>query len=370
MKRGALVNLLIGITIALLPLYNRIAQYDFNRTSKDNLLVIILGFLTVMLPASKRMGGVAIYLALIYGLFLLVLNQWNVLSVIVMFQTFYIASAMIFFVHFYEKHDEDSIQYILNGMIVGALIQAPMAILGYFGIEVYSKFVGLFSDVYLVKLPGAGSTGAIGSLGNSNIMAGYLAITSLAFLSIKRKWLVVIPLIALFLTGSIMGIVSVLAGIAYYINHKINFLEKWEVYILTIMGMIAYPFTGIGHDSGRIIGWGKSLSLVDWHHFFIGKGAGWFSDQKIAITDHQLLLQEHNSFLSLFNVFGMAGFVLLAPLFVKFLNKQDENIVFPAILFTAFCNSYGNFTLHISTIAIIIIVTACICLAEGNKSYE
>ncbi len=127
MKRGALVNLLIGITIAILPLYVRVAALDFNRIYKSNLLVVIFSLFGFILPAPSRKLSFSMWASLIYGLFLLIANQWNVLSLNVMFQIFYISSGMIFFAQYYEKHDSDSTHFILKGMIPNIF---PLKVIG------------------------------------------------------------------------------------------------------------------------------------------------------------------------------------------------------------------------------------------------
>lgn len=368
MKRGALVNLLIGITIALLPLYNRVAALDFNRTSKDNLLVFIFGFLGFLLPGSIRRMSSWMYFVLIYALFFLVFNQWNVLSINVMFHGFYILSGLIFFVHFYEKYDRKSTHFILYGMIAGSLIQSTIAIAGYFGVDLYPEFFKLFSHIDVVGRAGSGKVNTIGSLGNSNLLASYIALTSLAFLHLKNKWMIVIPVFALILSGSIISIVSFCAGVFYYLNFTRTYLKKWQIYFLSVLPMVALCFTHIHNSgSGRFVIWKESLSRVDLHHFLIGKGAGWFPDQQI-IYNNSTVVQEHNSFLSFFNVFGIAGLLIIFPIFWKFIHSQDQNRIFSSVLFVAWCNSYGHFTLHQSTTAIIIIVTAAICLVEGKNN--
>lgn len=358
---------MIGVTIALLPLYNRIAAFDFNRTSKDNLLVVLFGLFCFILPGAIRKMTVAMYAALIYGLFFLVMNQWNVLSINVMFQVFYISAGALFFANFYEKFDRESTHFILKGMMAGALIQSFFAIPGYFGIDLYPYFFGLLTDIGDIHHAGEGSGNVIGSLGNNNLLAGYLALTSFAFLSIKKKWLGLIPISALLLSSSYIGVGSFIAGAFYYLNLKFNILKKWQIYIGSLVGMVSLYFIGLGGaDSGRFEIWGKVFQKVNISHFLIGRGPGWFADQKITFND-SIVVQEHSNFITFFNLFGIFGIIMVLPIFLKFLKAKDDHAIFSSILFIAFCNSFGHFSLHQSTTAIIIIVTAAICLAGGKK---
>jgi hypothetical protein len=369
MKQGALVNLLIGISIALLPLYNRICALDFQRTAKDNLFVVIASVLCFLMPAAKRKANWNLLACLIYGASFIAVYQWNVLSINVMFQVFYMIAGMMLFFHFHEKHDENSTDLILYGMMAGAIIQSALAIPGYFGINVYNEVVLFFINGQETRTVTGGSGNVIGSLGNRDLLASYLAITSLAFLNFKKLLpLIILPIVALGLCKSLMGAAALAAGALYLLNAKFNLVQKWQIYLFSIAGMIIYPFSGIGHDSGRLAIWRDTLNLATLKSIIIGNGAGWFPDQHVLLHGQSVVVQEHNEFISFFNVFGIVGVLLILPLFFKFIMEKDKNKIFSAILFAAFINSYGHFSLHQSTVAIIIITAAGICLAEGNRN--
>lgn len=369
MKRGTIVNILLGVTIALLPLYIRICAYDFQRTAKDNLLVIIFGFLGFLLPNSVRKVSLSMLIALVYALFFLVMNQWNVLSINVLFQVFYICSGLLFFFSFYEKHESESTHFILKGMIAGSIIQSILAIPGYWGFDIYREAIVFLTGGNPTVITPDGQGAVIGSLGNINLTASYLALTLIAFFSLKKhKWIICLPIAALLLNGSLMGIFSAIAGTGYYLNLKFNFVKKWKIYIAAIVAMITYPLSGIGHDSGRIEIWKNIINLNTPKGILIGNGAGWFPDQKLMQVKDVMLAQEHNEYLAFFNIFGLLGIIVIAPIFYKFIMAEDKSKIFPSILFVAFCNSYGHFSLHQSTAAIIIIIAMAISLAEGNEA--
>jgi len=165
-----------------------------------------------------------------------------------------------------------------------------------------------------------------------------------------------------------MGIGSLVAGVVYYLNAKFNLVKKWQMYLASIVAMVTVYFTGLsGADSGRFEIWNKVFDKVDLSHFLLGKGAGWFADQRITLGTNTIVIQEHSNFITFFNLFGIFGIILVLPIFLKFLKEKDDHSIFSSILFIAFCNSYGHFSLHQSTTAIIIIVTAAICLAGGKK---
>lgn len=368
-SRGRMINILLGVTIALLPLYTRISQLDFNRTSKDNLLVIIFGVLCFLMPERKRSLPTSLLLGLLYCAIGLAFNQWNIISVNVIVLTFYALSGILFFANYYERHTREGIAHILTGMKAGALIQAILIFFNYFGMNIYFDFVCWITGSSYYSINIDRTDNLVGSLGNTNLIASYLALTSLAFLESKnRKWLIVIPIAATVLTRSTMGIGSLAAGILYYLNNQTRLFSKLEIFLISSVAMFFAFFMGVvGADSGRFEGWSRNFELVTVKHFFFGMGAGWFPDKRILILKEALLGSEHNAFLTAFNVFGIAIFLFLIPSIYRFIMKEDKKPVFSAILFAAFINSYGHFTLNQSTVAIIIIVAACICLGDKDN---
>lgn len=361
MNQGALANFILGGAIALLPLYIRIASVDVGRSSKDNLLLIIMLVVAVILPERERRLPVSLWVFFVYGIFALVINQGSVESINVIMQSFYIVAGMTFFVAYYERHDQHSINYIINGMAIGCVIQSILGIGNYFGISLYGMVLELLN---LAPQSTTQAHHVRGSLGNSNLFGSYVAITSMALL--RKDWLYALPLAlcAIFMSGSIMGIGSMLLGLFYFSRNKFS---KLQMYLAAMIGMVAVFLTGPGgHDSGRFNLWSEIFTEVDLKHFVFGMGPGWFANSGFYIGTHHVF-QEHNSFISAFNVFGMLGIMLVMSTFYIFLKKKDGNLIFAAALFAAFCNSFGHFTLHQSTVAIIIIVLAAICLAEGNK---
>lgn len=365
MKNGKLVNLLIGITIALLPLYTRVSMVDFNRTSKDNLLVVLFGVFGFLLPDRERELPRLMLYSIIYFISMLVLNQFNVISIQVMFQVFYIASGIFFFVNYYEKHDRDSLDLILNGAAIGCIIQSVLAIGNYFGISIYGHALEWLAS----GKSGVFGAHVAGSLGNSGLLASYLAITMLALF--RKNWFLAIPLCltALVLTKSDIAIAAFFGGVFYYGNTLTQLFKKWELYAWAILGMALVFIFGesLGLDSGRFEAWKYIISRADFSHWAIGRGAGWFSSHHFIMRDSSVLIQEHNEFLSFFNIFGITGLILVAPFFIKILFTEDEFPIFSSMLFVAFCNSFGHFSLHQSTTALIMIVTACVCMGQGNS---
>ncbi len=387
-----MIDSLIGIIIALLPLYIRIeGSLETNRDSKDFLFLYLIIALMIFLNGSMK--SKYLRYSVISFISLTLLNQYDPFSSNVISQTIYIIAGLVFFLKYYEHDGERKLQHIYNGMIVGSLIQAIIAILGNFGYNIYPSLVYLakcrpylyysiakgrwvleYTIPELVinfKAGVKGHLNVVGSLGNYNLTASYLAITIPAFLSRRYiKYLAIIPIIALILTHSYMGVGALIVGVVYY--NKI--LSKIKMYLLAITGMIIFPFLNLNLDSARFGAWFEILQDAFTYkfdksipHWIAGMGPGWFPDSHFIISKTEYFQQEHSVFMSIFNIYGLLGFALLFPIFYKFLHKEKDDRLLSTILFIIFCNSYGHFAFHQSTVMIIIIPIIALNLRESER---
>lgn len=362
--RNAIANILIALTIALLPVYNRISSVDMNRTSKDNLFLILCGLFAVVFSKQVREFPIKGWIALAVALFLMIFNQSNVASVNVMMYSFYACAGMFFLVRFYECFEHEYLDMILNAMCIGALIQAFFILLNGFGHSPEIWIMGIFNDDLKVNGNIFNKFGASpGTLGNPNLSGGYLALCSLAFF--RKKWVHLLPvsLAALAATGSAMGMASLMAGGIYFFN----VVPKKVAYLSAISAMFLVYFTGLnGADSGRFEIWQMMFSKISSSDYFFGNGLGWFQDLKLKWGDN-FVAQEHSGFLTLFNTFGIVGSLYFLYFLWKYINKTGDNKLFSAILFTAFCNAYGHFSIQQSTMMIIILVTVAVCAVKEEQ---
>jgi len=272
----------------------------------------------------------------------------------------------------------------------------------YYNVEIYGTICTYFADIKWMNFMGGGIGSAVGSLGNMNILGSYLAISSMALLRGNWKYFIVLPMAGILASGSLMGICSFIGGAGYYFNNEYNFVSKKTLYTGAVVFMALFWIGGgFKLDSGRIAIWNRSLKSTRGIHLILGDGPGRFADKRIITTGFNdvaletgffaivafndflagkefpkeapifgdganMAIQEHNEYLALFNVFGIPGLILLFFLFKNFLNAPDFG-VWPVMLFASFLNSYGHFSLHQSTTAILIVITACVCMAKGNK---
>lgn len=361
------INLFLGATIALLPIYLKVTKIDFSRECKDYLLMAIFALLSLLLGNRRR--GIPKYLYFIGAYFIIMgaMNQWNVASISVVITTFTFYITSNFIVRYYEGHDNESIQFIFDGMIFGSIIQSIFAIGGYFGYELYFPLYNLIHHITW-GTAGSGPLNTVGTLGNVNLLASYLCLCIPAFFTRKSLlWLLPLPTYALLLSHGRMGIGALLAGVCYYLLIKFDVVSKAKIYLLTIIGMLAFPFLNLGLDNGRVGPWKRMIAESSIGHKVWGMGLGWFADSRMVMhpglskeAGNSILTMEHSAYLTIFNAFGLLGILLLLPIFIRYIRAKDDALLIPTILYIFFCNSYGHFSLQQSTVMVIIIPLVCI----------
>lgn len=307
-----------------------------------------------------------LWVAICYGLLTIVSNQWNPVSVNVMFQQFYILGGIVFFAVYYQGHTEEGQEYLLNGMAIGCLLQCLFVLTEWLGFDLYQLLIISFNEVAIERAPGMEDS-LNGTLGNPNLTGAYIALSAFSLFRMKWFGLLPVPIVALSLIDSSMATVSLMAGSAYWLNNHFKLIPKYFLYIGAAALMVCAYFFIKGYDSGRFSSWAQIIGAMDLEHFTLGKGPGWFADNGRNIVSGRVYMQEHNEFLALINTFGIVGLAIISPVIYQFMKSKDERPIFAAILFAAFCNAFGHFNLHQSTTAIIIIVSASICLAGGSK---
>lgn len=356
-----IINFFIGLLIAILPLYLKITDFESNRASKDIIFLLFCVLLFFIMKNVRNILSKEVCIPIIYSVFMLFINQYSQ-SPMVYFHTFSSIIVLLFSIKYMNSFSAKGIQYIFDGMIVGSIIQSIIGIFGYFGIELYPYILALYTDSFQYSVPNIGKNNVLGSLGNTNTLASYLAISFPAFFTRKNtKTLCIIPLVALGLSQSWMGICALFAGIIYFFIIKYSLVSKIKIYLVSIIAMIIIPFFNIGIDSGRFFVWRNLFREVSFKHWIIGMGPGWFADQNFSVSASERFAQEHNSYLTIFNVFGLSIFILLIPLFYRFINKKLDPII-EVFIFIIFCNSWGHFTIQQSTVMIMIIPIMCISI--------
>lgn len=365
-KRDKIANLAIAVIIALLPLYTRISYMDAQRVSKDNVLCLFFISLCALMGDKKRSLPVYFWPVFAFCSLFVAFNVWEPLSIIVFYQSAMVISGLAFFARFYECYDEYSLNWILNGMGIGCLIQVFLGVFEYQDIEIYKKFVALFASFKPLAQRTPAYEGVVGSLGNTNLFSAYIGITGLSFL--RRGWFYCLPFAVLGLCQAQAwgGVIAFIGGVLYFYWLKLRLNPKLPFGLALLSFLGAYKL-GLGSlDSERFDVWRKSMAIVDKSHFLIGKGAGWYYDVSntfVRANSGKVARQEHSEFLAWFNIVGIIGVLLLALFIYKSIENNSRYKIYGAIFFAGFCNCFMHFTFHQSTTAIVVIIAGAVYLS-------
>ena len=149
--RSAIAHVLTCLMISLLPIYNRLGAVDLNRTSKDNLFVIVCGLIGILFNSPKRELPLKAWITIAIASLFMVINQHMFESINVMFHGFYLCAGIFFFVRFYECFEAKYFSWILNAICIGSLIQALVIFLNGLGYSPEYAVMKLFhSDIQVI----------------------------------------------------------------------------------------------------------------------------------------------------------------------------------------------------------------------------
>lgn len=352
-----LERLIIFFLIALLPLYNRVAVVDIGRTSKDNLFAILAIVLSAALVPKRTLPrwihGAVLSISLIP-----LLNNENPASLIWMMQSFYYFSGLFLLLRLIESIDDELMEIVQVSMVFGSFIQSSFVIFEFLFFDPMPTAMGLFG----AKSQYLADNHYGGTFGQNNLLNSYLALCSV-FVIERSKSIFVFNSIAMIIAGSVMGPISLLIGL-FYMFTKVT--KKILIPIIAIL-MILAPFIGVyGHDSTRFEIWKGILGHYDLGHVLFGGGFGWLYDLGFK-NRGTWIAQEHNEYLFLLNTFGITGIVCLLVFLVWFCSNDSRNKAVDAFILAFLVNSYGHFTLHQSTVAILFIFVTSYYFSQRFK---
>lgn len=257
---------------------------------------------------------------------------------------------------------------IKASLMILCLIESSWVLLNTFDFEFYKViFTLFFKNVIQVREEILN----VGSLGNPNLSGALIAITSPLFFS-RKYFLLLIPIIAaIILGGSIMPIMTFIAGILYFLWLNLN-LNKYLPYVLFSIAGIFFIVNGFPQgflsDNSRLEAWTKTINFLD--NYVFGKGLGHYSMyfSKKYVIENQLFKSTHNEYLQLFYNFGFSGLTLFFIPFIGLLNRCKNKIILSCI-FAISVNCYGNFLFHISLTAFVALAIFAIgYVKENNES--
>ena len=237
-----------------------------------------------------------------------------------------------------------------NIICIAALIQAGMAISQFFGFDPVIWGLNLFTDARPFLDPNT----MTGTLGNNNFLSAYVAI-SLPFFFRKNWFYGIILLVPVLYFGkTTSAFVPAIIGTTLYFWPKLN--NKLKVIVVSLGAVSCVFYAVFQHTpfylNPRWVAWSKALGLWFYSPYSVafgrGPGAGWGESYPM-----------HNEWLQGLYQFGIIGLALMCGyVLTACLTTCRKN----RILFTAFIiaiiNMFGNYSLHLSPSAFLIIIIA------------
>lgn len=353
--------------MAFLPLYIRISSVSLERISKSNALFCLIPLMLLMFGRKIRKFPVVLSIIFAAVIAHLALVQFEPAAFNGIYQAVGISLGLIFVIQYHEHFKEDHTEVLLNFMCAGALIQSCLSIFQFLGLDLYEHAIVFLTNSKVVVQSGAIENLSAGSLLNPNVLGAYLALCLPAFFRGNLIW-ASLPVVATIINlESLMPIAAMLGGLSYYLFAKSKKKETF-FYIASAVCfyLIILLFPKI--SSGRVDIWSQIFREINLEHFFFGMSPSWLVAKNFHIgifSGRGLIREEHNDFLTIFNIFGILGVVAVGYLFHKVIENQYKNRIFASIMFAAFVLMHGSFPLHLAVTAFIIMIALSHCL-KGN----
>ena len=345
MTKAANILTLIGLAIIPFGLWAPVIHQGHVFTM---MLICFIG-LALVLP-NKWLSGFGLYVAawwiLVYAMTFI--GRWvpEIRLITIDAILFIIFGMVVYLAVFYSKW---TLTAWFNLICITALIQCFIAILQRFNLDPISSFLGLFITVggdFPFNTP-------VGTLGNQNFLAAYLAIATPFFM--RDKWFYFIPVIAygLYIAHTSMAAMAVIIGMAY-------FIVGVKTSIVAVACIIAYAVFINQHDglqNERVDMWLDGIKKItsSFHSILFGFGPG----VQWKIGD-----QLHNEYLMAIWNHGLVGFSFVVG-FILSISRQNR------YLFTAFIilciDCIGNHAMHTTPTALLAIIIFALIERERRQ---
>ena len=312
----------------------------------------ILGLIvSITLIKNEWLSAFAVYCALWTGFVLAYIAKFPIVPMVIAQMAFnammYVFISIIIFsaVTRSKLHNETFYNYIC----VSALIGAALGILQRVGIDPVLWILN-YCWMRTESLSTIDSRAMTGLFGNNNFLAAYLAI-SLPFF-FRCKWyyglIAVVPVLYFCKTTSAM--IPAIVGACFFFYPILSI--KWRV--VSVLGAVSagtlYAFFDHSpiHTNPRWSDWWFALDQIRFNIytliFGMGPGSGWGKTYPM-----------HNEWLQCFHQYGAIGLSMMIGFVVTVCRRN--RIIFTAFLIAAI-NMFGNYSLHLSPSAFLIILIA------------
>lgn len=357
-------------------------EFGPGRIVREGLFVVMLGYVVLnlnRLPASHAQFFLTGMLVLVsYAVFLGLVRQDSVLSVIVVLRYILIISLIFFFLLAYFVSMERTDRFILGIIRIFTLVCIPVAI---------------WQVLYLPAVKGATFFGsrAFGLSPNPILFSQILAAFGLFFFVTrpKRSWLWLVVLFALSLTtGGRSGILALAGLLALHLIRQARLdpvLTRLAYLAAAIGALLGYGLLNSEAISGRVMAdttIGSEARLENWSlllEYYFRTGWQWIFGVNYGLgmnaysgltgrplIDGYLYIPADNMFLSITLNFGLVGLISCVLALIYIANK-DRGINSVAILFTTVLLGMTQNIVEIHVVNLIILALLARSLMLGYQ---
>ena len=225
------------------------------------------------------------------------------------------------------------------------LAQCVLVGLQLIGIDLFMSSYNLFT--YIPCQSRLSEAAPVGSLGNPNFVAAYMAICAPFFLRGKWRWALIPLLAAILACRTSTAVLALVCGMAVFFYDR----KHIRLYFLAVVAMLSGAALFLAMDwvsvfnSQRWYFWmiGTEFIIRNWTAFLFGNGLG-------AKTGLDFPL--HNDWMQLWFHVGAVGVFLAAWWMVAMLRTRDR--ILKAAVLIAGINAIGNYPFHLAPSAVLI----------------
>lgn len=327
----------------LLPFYVRFNEHNDVRICKNLFFFFLVCVSLIVFGLGKRKVSLGLKTSLVFLAILSFFNHKNLyLSAAIEQTIIFNISLVILYQLLTFNLDFVVIAFFLR---ISALIQAVIFILNYYGVNPYN-----------LSLP---APIPYGSFGQQTLSGAHIAVLFPLFL--QTWWWMFIPvlIVAVFLAKSAMAWASLVAGVVVFGCYK-HIKRPLFVSGCFCSALIAFFLTKsipFFSDNMRYVTWKKlMIEFFNWRWIeeLFGRGLGWlFHNSRLEDGIGGIFTYAHNEAIDSLWAFGIIGTSVIVYVLLKALKNINEGSrVSLAILAAFISNSFGNFTFHISAIAL------------------
>lgn len=350
----------------LLPVYFKANILNEIRISKNYFLSAAIVISLILFGFKSRPGYQRVALAILAAWTVLICKSFYTAAALQQISGFILALAFIQQASMKLKHRDD--KNLSEWFVIVCFMQCLFVGLNLFGINLWNLTVKM---KYVS-----------GSLGQPTHAGALIAITLPFLFTTGRFKYLALPIagLALYHCQSAMAVLSALNAVVFYLLLNKNTRIASLGVLVILNASLVMLFYGYGNihpffdDNSRIAAWHVALKTIfSWNYFDIlfGRGLGNLWNDFSLYYKMQRFTYVHNEYIESLWAFGILGTSLIMGLAIRpFLIKttQNKEKVFLASYVAFLTNCFGNFPMHLSTIALVGCLTYAYLIRVNNSN--